>query len=117
MLASNGTGVDTAAPAGTHRDGHFSGTFTLWSAGTDADTATPDWDYGSRNPAAAPSSGNAGSCVATGSGSQGLDYDSHGVGRCSELDEAFPCMLPGWSAEKVGDNYMMILPRVTAQRD
>ena len=28
----------------------------------------------------------------------------HGVGRCPELDETFPYMLPGWSAEKVGAN-------------
>ena len=36
----------------------------------------------------------------------------HGVGRCPELDETFPYMLPGWSAEKVGANYMMISPQV-----
>ena len=40
----------------------------------------------------------------------------HGVGRCPELDETFPYMLPGWSAEKVGANYMMISPRVAADR-
>ena len=29
------------------------------------------------------------------------------MGRC-QLDDTFPYMLPGWSAEKVGANYMMI---------
>ena len=99
-------------------------TSTVWSTGTDADTATPDWDYGNGNPAAAPASGNTSSGVAATSGSQGLDYDSvfscgkpgHGVGRCPELDETFPYMLPAWSAEKVGVNYMMVSPRVTAER-
>ena len=40
----------------------------------------------------------------------------HGVGRCPQLDETFPYMLPGWSAEKVSANYMMISPRVAAER-
>ena len=40
----------------------------------------------------------------------------HGVGRCPELNETIPFMLPGWSAEKVGGNYMMVLPRVAAER-
>ena len=59
-----------------------------------------------------------GLAVATGS----LDYDSvflvwqTGVGRCPELDETFPSMLPGWSEEMVGVNFMMISPRVTAER-
>ena len=39
----------------------------------------------------------------------------HGVGRCPELDDIFPYMLPGWSAEKVGANFMMISPRVAAE--
>ena len=26
----------------------------------------------------------------------------HGVTRCPELDETFPFMLPGWTAENVG---------------
>ena len=34
----------------------------------------------------------------------------HGVGRCPKLNEAFPYMLPGWPAEKVAGNYMMISP-------
>ena len=61
-----------------HRDRDFAGTPTAWSAGTDADTDAPDWDYQNGNLAAAPASGNAGSghAVATESGSQGLDYDS-----------------------------------------
>ena len=40
----------------------------------------------------------------------------HGVGRCPVLNERFPLMLPGWSAEKVGDGYVMILPQVAAER-
>ena len=40
----------------------------------------------------------------------------HGVSRCPKLDETFPYMLPGCSAEKVDANYMMILPRVAAER-
>ena len=53
-----------------------------------------------------------------------LGYDScfscgkagHGVGRCHELNETFPFMLPGWSAEKVGSSYVMISLRVAAER-
>ena len=30
------------------------------------------------------------------------DKAGHGVGRCPELSETFPFMLPGWTAEKVG---------------
>ena len=76
MLSSNHTGADTTAPPNTHRDGDSAGTPTVWSAGTN--TATTDWDYGNGNLAAAPASGNTGSdlAVATGSASQGLDYDS-----------------------------------------
>ena len=40
----------------------------------------------------------------------------HGVGRWPELDETFPYMLPGWSAEKVDANYMMVSPHVAAER-
>ena len=40
----------------------------------------------------------------------------HGIGMCPEMDETFPHMLPGWSAEKVGANFMMISPRVVAAR-
>ena len=32
----------------------------------------------------------------------------HGATRCPELNEAFPFMLPGWKAEKVGSGYAMI---------
>ena len=34
----------------------------------------------------------------------------HGVGRCPELNETFPFMLPGWTAEKVGGSYVMSHP-------
>ena len=40
----------------------------------------------------------------------------HGVGRCQELDETFPYMLTGWSMEKVGAKYMVISPRIAAER-
>ena len=41
----------------------------------------------------------------------------HGMATgCPELDETFPCMLPRGLAEKVGDNFMMISPRVAAER-
>ena len=40
----------------------------------------------------------------------------HGVSRCPELNETFPFMLPGWTAEKVGSSYMMISTRVAAER-
>ena len=36
----------------------------------------------------------------------------HGVSRCPQLDETFPYMLPGWSAEKVDGKNMMISPRM-----
>ena len=39
-----------------------------------------------------------------------------GVGRCPQLDKTFPYMLPGWSADKVGANYMMISLYVVAER-
>ena len=39
-----------------------------------------------------------------------------GVGQCQELDETFPYMLPGWSMEKVGSNYVVVLPRIAAER-
>ena len=32
------------------------------------------------------------------------DRPGHGVSRCPQLDESFPYMLPGWSAEKVDGN-------------
>ena len=41
---------------------------------------------------------------------------SHVVSRCPKLDETFPYMLPGWLAEKVGANRMMISPRVAVER-
>ena len=38
------------------------------------------------------------------------------MGRCPELNETFPFMLPGSTAEKVGRSYVMISPRVAAER-
>ena len=40
----------------------------------------------------------------------------HGVGRCPQLDVKFPFMFAGWSAEKIGDHYAMISPRLAAER-
>ena len=39
----------------------------------------------------------------------------HGVGRCPKLNETFPFILPGWTAEKVGGSYVMISPRVATE--
>ena len=36
--------------------------------------------------------------------------------RCPTLDETFPFMLPGWKAEKTPGGYIMISPRVAADR-
>ena len=41
---------------------------------------------------------------------------AHGASRCPTLDVKFPYMLPGWSAERRGDHYMMISPRLIAER-
>ena len=38
------------------------------------------------------------------------------VSRCPDLNITFPYMLPGWSAEKVGTSYIMISPRMAAER-
>ena len=120
MLTSNHTGADTATLADTHRYQTFAGAPAVRSAGTDADTDTSDWDYRHGNFATELASGNAssGHAVATGSHSQRLestmvcfscDKAGHRVSRCHEFNETFPYMLPGWSAEKVGANYMMKL--------
>ena len=34
----------------------------------------------------------------------------HSVTRCPDLNETFPFMLPGWTAEKVGGGYIVISP-------
>ena len=39
----------------------------------------------------------------------------HGMDRCPELDKTFPYVLPGWSSEKVGANYMMISPQIAME--
>ena len=39
----------------------------------------------------------------------------HGAIQCPNLNEAFPFMLPGWRAEKVAGNYVMISPRAMAE--
>ena len=40
----------------------------------------------------------------------------HSVTRCPVLDKSFPFMLPGWRAEKTPGGYIMISPRVAAER-
>ena len=40
----------------------------------------------------------------------------HSATRCPTLDESFPFMLLGWTAEKVGGGYAMISPRVAVER-
>ena len=79
-----------------------------------------DRDYRDGDLAAALASG----CV--GCGLAGAIWDTvvcfscgksgHGEGRCPELNETFPFMLPGWTAEKVGGNYVMVSPCVAAER-
>ena len=112
MLASKRTGADTAAPPGTHRDGNLAGTST---GITGMETLLLRLLPGMPAPASRLRPGPARRdwitvvCFSCG-------IPRHGVGRCPELDETFPYMLPGWSAEKVGANYMMISPCVTSER-
>ena len=40
----------------------------------------------------------------------------HSATRCPTLDETFPFMLPRWKAEKTPGGYIMISPRVAADR-
>ena len=76
-------------------------------------TAATPHTFGYRNTAATPASGNAntGPAVASGCSSLGLGYDS-----VFFLWQIWPYMLLGWSAEKVGDHYVMISPHVAAER-
>ena len=77
-----------------------------------ADTAAPDWDGGSGSLVAGPASGDAGyglTCFSCGK-------SGHGVSRCPKMNVSFPYLLPRWTAEKVGSSYVMISPRVTAER-
>ena len=69
-----------------------------------------------------PASADTGSGTTSGDSPQGLVY---GIvillwplidGRCLQLDVQFPFMLPGWSAEKIGNHYTMISPRLAAER-
>ena len=40
----------------------------------------------------------------------------HAATRCPALDESFPSMLPGWRAESTPGGFIMISPRVAAER-
>ena len=40
----------------------------------------------------------------------------HGATQCPVLDVSFPFLLPEWKAKKVGSGYVMISPRVVAER-
>ena len=40
----------------------------------------------------------------------------HSATRCPTLDESFPFMLPGWTAENTAGGYAMISPRSVAER-
>ena len=40
----------------------------------------------------------------------------HGANRCPTLDETFPFMLSGWKAESTPGGYLMISPRMAADR-
>ena len=70
MSTSHRTGADTAAPAEAHRVGDFAETTTVRSAGSDADTATPDRYCESGSLVAAPASGDAGYGLAGATGSR-----------------------------------------------
>ena len=96
MLTSNRTGADTATPADIEI------LLERLLSGAPASTSTPP-----------PQTGI--------TGMETLVYflggkPGHGVGRHPELDETFLYMLLGWSAEKVGANYVMISPHVAAER-
>ena len=39
----------------------------------------------------------------------------HSATRCPTLDESFPFMLPGWTAEKVAGGYAMISHQVATE--
>ena len=41
---------------------------------------------------------------------------SHAATRCPALDESFLFMLPGWRAESTPSGFIMISPRVAAER-
>ena len=126
-FTSNHTSASSASQADTQGVGEFVATLTVRSAGTDAHSTTQYRHHGIGDLAAASASWVAGSWLAdaTGPRSQRLGCDDwcfscgksgRGVGRYPELNETFLYMLPGWSAEKVGGNYMMISPRVVAAR-
>ena len=40
----------------------------------------------------------------------------HSATHCPNLDDSFPFMVPGWTAEKTAGGYAMISPRVAAER-
>ena len=44
------------------------------------------------------------------------EQKGHSATRCPVLDESFPFMLPGWRAQKTPGGYIMISPRVAADR-
>ena len=87
--ADNRTSADTGTPADTHIVRDFAGMLTVRSASPDADTTAPDWDCGNGDLVTAPTSRDWTTIV----WQIGLQ-----VGRCPELDETFPYMLPGWWA-------------------
>ena len=58
-----------------------------------------------------PISGNRNSVVCFSCGKSG-----HTVTRCPALDESFPFMLPGWSAESTSSGFVMISPNEAAKR-
>ena len=116
-LTSNRTGSDTATPPDTHRGGDFAGTLT----GAPVLGPPPPPQIGLHELETLLQHLLPGTPVPASRSSPGPAYRDwttivcfscgkfkpvHGVGRCPELDETFPYMLPGWSVEKVGANYL-----------
>ena len=40
----------------------------------------------------------------------------HGINRCPQRDETFPCLLPGWSVENRDGQYMAVSSKTTPGR-
>ena len=126
-VASNLVGAGVAPQTDTHRVGKSVTATTGGSAAdTEAHSATQDWDYRHEDFVVAVASGctGCGFVGVTGPRSSGLGYSGvfscgksgHGVGRCPELNETFPFMLPGWMAKKVGGSYLGLPQNVAEQK-
>ena len=118
--ASRPGGADAASQASAFRVGTVVTMATSGGPDTEACLTSKDWDYCCRDFAAELASRDFCFTDAAGSHTSGLCFScckaGHGATRCPALNEAFPSVLPGWKAEKVGCGYAMISPRVAAER-